>query len=382
MTTGVGIIYGHRALASNQADQGYLADAFTDHGYAVYQAADSVAINPRRDDVHETVCNVFAACSHPVIFGLLNGRGYRHAASASAAQLGLFQRSSIPPQPQFLTGHPDGARNLMRSIVAEATKTGSPVDVFLLTASRPDFIHKYASKLPAGSTVIAVQTAAEMEKHTPFWGLVEDPVVHGRKKPSAYNLLQYFLCTDAPMVRKPEIAVSGKPRRHLNDVWEYYAQDATANLRTFEALEAEQYFQAIEPYMASSQALKVENAKNQFSNSARNNTLPKPQGSASYAWALATMWDRLYGDWADQKLRKTASSKVALRTKPVQAASPAPAKRTAAPAPAANAFAGTQPDSPHKRPRLTSSQVGSLYRPGKPIHQQHPAVVRRLLGKG
>lgn len=384
MTKAIALIYGRDSLASNAFNPLALIDAFAHPNMIVCEALRDIHLRYRAD-TKIALRDVFDISQHPLVFGILNGRNYVRASSASAAQLGKHQRADIPAQPSFYNGRSGSTDELLEDIVFRAKKDHKPVDVFLLTASRPKKLQRYTRQMPAGSTLIVVQTPPNSRGHQSFWNMMQDPMLHGTVAPDARSLLNYYLICNGPMVGTPHIAVSGKPQRHMNDVWEYYVQNNPATLAGRAAANATQHFNALMPFISLHDHTRLANARQYIGHLGPK---AKQLDGACQAWALETMWEEMFGPHSGYSRPKFASV-AAPRVKTKPAAAPAPAQQTitrktyVTSSTGAAASASTDSSTaPARRPRLTSSQVGSLYKPGKPLHQQHPAVVRRFLHKG
>lgn len=378
----IALIYGRDSLASNAFNPLALRDALDNAGGVVIEAISEMHLLHRSDD-RQALRSAFAVSDHPLVIGIANGRDYLRASSGSAAQINRQQRADIPAQPRFYNGMSGSTNVLLENIITHSKQAYKPVDVFLLVASRPRNLQSYANRLPEGSTLIAIQTPPSSRGHQSFWNMMQDPMLHGAIEPEARRLLNYYLICNGPMVGAPHIAVSGKPQRHMNDLWEYYTQNSAQLLAGTEANNASAHFNALMPYMSVYDAKRLTAARQHIG---QQGTHAKPTTAACQAWAAETMWSELYGAWSRPSISKKSSS-AAVKTKSKPAAvtpvSVAPVSRTqAGTSAAATCTPSASAADPARKPRLTNSQIGSLYKPGQPLHKQHPAVVRRFLHKG
>jgi hypothetical protein len=127
------------------------------------------------------------------------------------------------------------APRLLERLVAYTEKDSAPVDVFMLVARDPAFIHKYAQDLPVGSRVVAVQIPDRTGLSSWLFNCLYGPNTGGqrgrtwRNQPNAKDLLLDLLASDRqPLLSAPEIAVSGSAYLPLNRLWNEYARAGDA----------------------------------------------------------------------------------------------------------------------------------------------------------
>ncbi len=352
MAQSIALILGHDAARANDYAPNTLSQALSVNGADVLVALGGPsALN--RQSVNGSIDDVLRRQGPRLIFGVLNGR--------------------TPPPGSYcqnLFGGGADLNDLMNRITKGANDSGQPVDVFLLLASTPRFIHGHVQSLPRGSTIIAIETTARSRDSRHLWALLQQPALHKGKDITARSLLLATMLGADENYGMPEIAVSGQPRIDIRDVWDDLVHNGKPKLTKPVVSDAvRDELRSISQYMALPQADGLEHAIRTINNQPQH---VKPLDNQYYACAVASLWQQFF-------VASPAAPMAVIA--PVAAPTPAPAVRKAAATPAAPAPAPVS-GSAHKKPRLSSSQVGSLYKPGKPLHQQHPAVIKRLLHRG
>jgi hypothetical protein len=195
--------------------------------------------------------------------------------------------------PRFIWGsNPRDARHVLRELASNGTSFDKPVDVFLLTAQRTGFIHRYAQMLPYGSVVVGVETGPENYAESPFLKTLAliDQKTPGYQ-PSAKSLLLTYLLSEEPMERLPDIAVSGRARQSLPKVWN--AMVAAGGI----SKEAADQLAVIKKSFNPSGNDTHQNAYTAMTRAVAIATPPlpmQPNANSAYAAALLTMWDKLF----------------------------------------------------------------------------------------
>jgi len=350
----IAVILGHDAVKLNSYTPSHLIDGFKAAGADV-----SVALGGtgpfHRQSVDGTIDRLMQNKGPKLLFGILNGRTHSP---------GFY--------PQNVHGGGADLNDMMNRLVTEANKNGEPVDIFLLLASSPRFIHGHVQKLPRGSTIVAFETSPQSRDSTHFWGMLEHKPLHQALVPDIRNLTLYALLGCGPSFGLPEIAISGQPLVDVRDVWaDMITAPRHGQLCVSDPVRDE--LRGISRFMSQPQADDLEYVMRTI------NAQPhhvKPLDNKYYACAVASLWRKYF----------TRPGPAMAILAPPAASAPAVVKR--APVPSSGGSAAPAPQNPAnppasaQRPRLTNSQVGGLYKPGKPLHQQHPAVVRRLLRRG
>lgn len=119
---------------------------------------------------------------------------------------------------------PSSPENILKRLVKASQEQGNdkPVDVFMLVAQRPDFIHRYAQQLPRGSVIIAIKTGLTWDES---WGRhihrnAEYSTTGWSYNPGAADVLVDYLMSGAQLSYMPQIAVSGHKAMQLQHAWE------------------------------------------------------------------------------------------------------------------------------------------------------------------
>lgn len=347
----IALILGHDAAKFNSYAPSQLIDALKAGGAELTVALGGTAAL-HRQSVEGTVDRLAQQNGPRLLFGILNGR------------------TPAPGHyPQNVFGGGADLKNLMDRLVVAASKKDEPVDVFLLVASSPRFIHSHVQQLPRGSTIVAFETSPHSRDSAHFWAMMEQTRLHKGSAPDIRNLTLYALLGCGPSFGLPEIAISGQPLVDVRDVW---ADLVTAPKAGQPALsdDARQELRDISRFMSQPQADDLKYVMHAINKQPQQ---VKPLDNKYYACALAALWQKYF-----------ARPGAAMPVLAPPAATPAPVvKRVVAPSGMDASQQATAPQQPSaQRPRLTNSQIGGLYKPGRPLHQQHPAVVKRLLRRG
>ncbi len=273
-------------------------------------------------------------------------------------------RDSNTHKPLLLHGGTNDLLEMMQRLASHAPQRSGPLDVFVLTADDPTFVHRHIHKLPAGSTAIAMRTWPDSAQNENFWNMLKHESLFAQIPLCARSLLLCALLGGRETNGLPEIAVSGKPQTNLKDMWNQMVRKGGMGASATHELNL------MSDYMDDDHKLTFTMTKDVIN---KNIVGAYPIGAAFYACAAASTWEHFFGP--SVHLIKSATTPAVAISAPA-----AQAVRTRATTADAASVANT-PDAaaPHRRPQLTASQVGRLYKPGVPVYKQHPAVVKRLL---
>jgi len=360
----VSVILGKESNYENALSSGLLRHRLDDPTLQTYnEVCDGFQNIDRAAITAELAALADPSTGPALMFAALNGRGNTNNDRPRTRWPHGLERASTT-----------GAGSLLRELGQAADHTQKPMQVFMWLGQRPDLIHRHIKAYPHGSVIVGVKTIAADCK-TPhmlniLYGLDK---THKAHVCDARTLLVTSLISEHRFHELPEIAISGKPRRHLNDIWNLMAQQGgvtAAAENTLRRYQAELH--AIDPRSFSHVIHNIDQAILDARYPGKI-----PSNNAGYALAVLSVWDKIAGP--PYSSRGTASIN---RMQPVQPVHATGSVNSSQPGAPVIHQSNTSTGQTGHQPNISTHDLAGLPPHLRKYAQAAPGVIRRILRKG
>lgn len=269
-------------------------------------------------------------------------------------------------------------RWLMDSISYAAIGLKTPVDVFLLTAQRTDFIHRYAQRLPRGSVIAAVKQG--LAPNLSETALIDCLSFDAGQPVRARDILVQTMCMAPPegVSLWPSIAVSGARQQDMPHVLDGFVLDL--NVGGLDPAVRRKVEQHIQPLFDPTALLDLHPAISLMDE--------KQFYLRMASLALVARWSSLYRSAFPNMPTPAGASLVGPQAQsprpqaqpilPAQPPSQRPSQAFPVPASSTTSVASGSAGAPTRSWGRALANPGSWYRPGVPLVKQL-SVIKKVL---